>query len=132
VVAVAGGAAYLVTQGSESAGGKGGKGQKSAKATSPGEIEVTVLNGTAVPGLAAEYGDKVEGKGFQLGAVTNTSTSFTGSAVMFERGHAPEARRVAAALGISQVRLITPEISSVSGNAPVSVIVGEDNAAAEG
>ena len=127
-----GGAAYLVTQGSESAGGKGGKGQKPAKATSPGEIEVTVLNGTAVPGLAAEYGDKVEGKGFQLGAVTNTSTSFTDSVVMFERGHAPEARRVAKSLGISQVRLIAPEISSVSGNAPVSVIVGEDNAAAEG
>jgi hypothetical protein len=127
-VLVAGGIAYLVTQSSDSADGKGGK-AKSAKTTKPAEIEVTVLNGTAVPGLAAEFGDKVEGKGFQLGAVTNSSTSFADSVVMFERGHAPEARKVASALGISQVRLMSPEIESVSGDAPVSVIVGEDNAA---
>lgn len=128
---IAGGVAYLVTQGSDSADGKDGK-TKSAKAVKPAEIEVTVLNGTAVPGLAAEFGDKVEGKGFQLGAVTNSSTSFSGSVVMFDRGHAPEARKVAKALDISEVRLMTSDIESVSGGAPVSVIVGEDNAAAEG
>ena len=127
VIAIAGGAIYLVTQGSDSADGKGGK-AKSAKAVKPAEIEVTVLNGTAVPGLAAEFGDKVEGKGFQLGAVTNSSTSFGDSVVMFERGHAPEARKVAKALDISDVRLMTSDIESVSGGAPVSVIVGEDNA----
>ncbi|MDX6610516.1 MAG: LytR cell envelope-related transcriptional attenuator [Solirubrobacterales bacterium] len=128
LVLVAAGAAYLVTQGSDSANGKGGQGGKSAKATKPSEIEVTVLNGTAVPGLAAEFGNKVEGKGFQLGAVTNSATSFTNSVVMFERGHAPEARKVAKALGISQVRLMSADIESVSGGAPVSVIVGEENA----
>jgi len=127
VLVVAGGAAYLVTRGSDSADGKGGK-TKSAKAVKPGEIEVTVLNGTAVPGLAAEFGDKVEGKGFQLGAVTNSSTSFESSVVMFERGHKPEARKVAKALDISEVRLMTSDIESVSGGAPVSVIVGEDDA----
>lgn len=129
VLVVAGGVAYLITQGSDSADGKGGGKAKSAKSMKPGEIEVTVLNGTAVPGLAAEFGDKVEGKGFQLGAVTNSSTSFSGSVVMFERGHAPEARKVAKALGISEVRLMTSDIESVSDGAPVSVIVGEDNAA---
>lgn len=127
VLLLAAGAVYVATQGSDSADGKGGQ-AKSAKATKPGEIEVTVLNGTAVPGLAAEFGDKVEHKGFQLGAVTNSSTSFSESIVMFERGHAPEARKVAKALGISQVKLMTPDIESVSGGAPVSVIVGEDNA----
>jgi hypothetical protein len=30
------------------------------------------------------------------------------------------------------VRLMTSDIESVSGGAPVSVVVGEDNAAAEG
>lgn len=131
VVLIAAAGIYVATQGSDSADGKGGKAH-SAKATKPGEIEVTVLNGTAVPGLAAEYGDKVEHKGFQLGAVTNSSTSFSESIVMFERGHAPEARKVARALGISQVKLMTPDIESVSGGAPVSVIVGEDNASSEG
>lgn len=127
VLLIAAGAVYIATQGSDSADGKGG-GAKSAKATKPGEIEVTVLNGTAVPGLAAEYGGKVESKGFKLGAVTNSSTSFAESLVMFERGHAPEARKVARALGISQVKLMSADIESVSGGAPVSVIVGEDNA----
>ena len=131
VLLIAAGAVYVATQGSDSADGKGGK-AKSAKATKPGEIEVTVLNGTAVPGLAAEFGDKVEGKGFKLGAVTNSSTSFAESLVVFERGHAPEARKVAKALGISQVKLMSADIESVSGDAPVSVIVGEDNAATEG
>lgn len=128
VLLIAAGAVYVATQGSDSADGKGGK-AKSAKAISPGEIEVTVLNGTAVPGLAATYADKVERKGFKRGAVTNSSTSFAESLVMFERGHAPEARKVAKALGISQVKLMSADIESVSGGAPVSVIVGEDNAA---
>ncbi len=131
VLALAAGGVYLATQGSDSADGKRGSGSKAA-ATRPSEIEVTVLNGTAVPGLAAKFGDEVEQRGFQLGAVTNSSTSFTESVVMFERGNAPEARRVANALDISEVRLMTPEIASVSGGAPVSVVVGEDNASAEG
>ncbi len=131
LVAVAAGGAYLVTQGSDSADGKRGHG-KAAAQVKPAEIEVTVLNGTAVPGLAATFGDEVERKGFQLGAVTNSSTSFADSVVMFERGHAPEARRVAAALGISEVRLMTDDIAAVSAGAPVSVVVGEDNAATEG
>ena len=132
VILVAGGAIYVVTQGSDDATGKGGGQGKTAKALKPGEIEVTVLNGTAVPGLAATYGDKVERKGFQLGAVTNSATSFTDSVVMFKRGHAPEARRVASVLGISDVQLMSDEIESVSGSAPVSVIVGEDNASTSG
>jgi hypothetical protein len=131
VLLVAGGAIYVVTQGSDNADGKGAQG-KSAAALKPSEIEVSVLNGTAVPGLAATYGDKVERKGFELGAVTNSATSFTDSVVMFRRGHAPEARRVASVLGISDVRLMSADIASVSGGAPVAVIVGEDNAQTSG
>ena len=129
VLAVGGGIAYATLHGS--GGGAAGKSSKST-ATKPSEIEVTVLNGTAVEGLAGAYGNKVERKGFKLGAVTNSSSSFVESVVMFERGHAPEARRVAQALGIKQVRLMTSEIGSVSAGAPVAVIVGEDNAATTG
>jgi hypothetical protein len=128
-VAIAAGVAFAVLGGGGN-DGDGGKGARSASATTlqPSEIEVTVLNGTAVPGLAAQYGDKVERKGFQLGAVTNSSSSFVDSVVMFERGHAPEARRVAKELDISQVRLMTPEIASVAAGASVAVVIGEDNA----
>jgi LytR cell envelope-related transcriptional attenuator len=131
VVLVGGGVAYALLSGSdEGGGGKGGK-QAAAK-MQPSEVEVTVLNGTAVPGLAASYGDKVEGKGFKLGAVTNSSSSFADSVVMFTRGHKPEARVVARQLGISELELMSGEIESAAAGANVAVIVGEDNAAAAG
>ncbi len=129
VIAIGGGVAYLVTRGS--AGG-GGHGEQAAAKMQPSEVEVTVLNGTAVPGLAATYGDKVEGKGFKLGAVTNSSSSFSESVVMFGRGHAREARRVARELGISKLQLMTGEIESAAAGANVALIVGEDNAAEPG
>ncbi len=131
VLLIGGGVAYAALHGSGGGDG-GGKHGKSAGALKPGEIEVTVLNGTAVPGLAASYGDKVQRKGFKLGAVTNSSASFAESAVMYKRGHAPEGRLVAKDLGIKQVRLMTSDIGSVSAGAPVSVIVGEDNASSAG
>jgi hypothetical protein len=130
MLAIAGGAAYLITSGSSESSGKAGK-QASAK-LSPSEVEVAVLNGTAVPGLAASYGDKVEGKGFNLGAVTNSKSSFASSVVMFTHGHAPEAHKVATQLGISKLQLMSEEIEAVSAGANVAVIVGEDNAATSG
>ena len=45
---------------------------------------MSVLNGTAVSGLAGRFGDKLEGKGFTLGAVTNSTPSFADSVVMFK------------------------------------------------
>ena len=129
LVLVVGGAAYALLSGSDdNATGKGSK-QTAAK-LKPSDIEVTVLNGTAVPNLAATYGNKVEGKGFKLGAITNTSSSFTDSVVMFTRGHKPEAKKVAKQLQISTLQLMTKEIEEVSGEANVTVIVGEDNAEA--
>lgn len=130
IVAVAGGAVYVATQTSDNADGKGAPGRGAA--VRPGEIEVTVLNGTAVPGLAAKYADKVEGKGFRRGAVGNSSSSFVDSVVMFEAGHGREAHMVASALGISKVRQMTSDIAAVSANAPVAVIIGEEDAAASG
>jgi hypothetical protein len=124
--AVVAGAAYLVTQGGDDGKASGKRGGSAAPR--PAEIEVSVLNGTAVPGLAARFGDEVERRGFSLGAVTNSASSFSESVVMFARGSAPEARRVARALEIPEVRLMTTDIAEVSGGAPVSLVVGEDNA----
>jgi phage shock protein PspC (stress-responsive transcriptional regulator) len=129
VLAIIGGAAYLLLSGSDE-GAKGGGAKQAAAKLKPSEIEVTVLNGTAVPGLAASFGDKVEGKGFQLGAVTNSSASFAESVVMFKRGHKPEARTVGKQMGIAKMQLMSGEIESVSAGADVAVIVGEDNAEA--
>jgi hypothetical protein len=127
LIVIVGGGAYLLLSGSgESSSGQGSK-QTAAK-IKPSEIEVSVLNGTAVPGLAATFGDEVEEKGFELGAVTNSSASFSDSVVMFKRGHKPEASKVAKQLKIKKVQLMNGEIESVSGGSPVAVVVGEDNA----
>jgi len=143
-VLVVGGVAYAVLNnggGGSSSDHKGGSGRgdhsgKQAatkkKAASPGEIEVAVLNGTASEGLAATWGGKVEEKGFELGAVTNTESQFETSVVMYKNGHKPEAKEVAEKLSISQLQTMNSEVAGVSGNANVSVVVGEDNAPAEG
>ncbi|HET9197005.1 MAG TPA: LytR C-terminal domain-containing protein [Solirubrobacterales bacterium] len=129
VLAIAGGVAYLLLGGDDSSSGGNGAKQAAAK-VKPAEIEVSVLNGTSTPNLAATYGDKVEGKGFDLGAITNSSSSFAESVVMFKRGHKMEAQKVAKQLGISKLQLMSGEIESVSAGADVAVIVGEDNAEA--
>jgi hypothetical protein len=131
-VLVVGGVAYAVlNNGSSSSGSKGTHtGKQAAAKVKPGEIEVAVLNGTSVPGLAATYGDKVEKKGFELGAVTNSSSSFENSVVMFKQGRKPEAKEVAKQLQIKKLEPMSKEVAQVSGEANISVIVGEDNAAA--
>lgn len=132
-VLVVGGVAYAVlNNGGGEAKGDGNGGQAAAKKVKPGEIEVAVLNGTAVSGLAATWGAKVESKGFELGAVTNSESEFEESVVMFKKGNKPEAKEVAKRLSISKVQPMNNEVAQVSGTAKVSIIVGEDNAPAEG
>lgn len=131
LIVIVGGVAYAVVQGSgDEADGKSGK--QASHAVKPSEIEVTVLNGTAVEGLAGSYGDMVERRGFQLGAVTNSRSSFSESVVMFEHGNGREGHRVADSLEISRVRPMTAEIASLSAGAPVAVVIGEDNASSAG
>jgi len=132
---LAGGVAFAVLGGSDdSAGGKGGggKGKQASKALKPSEIEVTVLNGTAVDGLAGTYGDMVERRGYQLGAVTNSRSSFSESVVMFDRGDGRAAHRVADSLDISRVQPMNAEIASLAAGAPVAIVIGEDNASTAG
>lgn len=138
IVLVGGGVAYAVLNsgGSDEAKGDGhsksGKTATAAKKVKPGEIEVAVLNGTEATGLAATWGDKAETKGFEVGAITNTTSTFENSVVMFESGAAPEAKQVAKQLKIHKVQPMTAEVSGVSNGAKVSVVVGEDNVPAEG
>lgn len=129
---VGGGVAYAALHGF--GGDDGAKGGKNAGGgvAKPSEIEVAVLNGTAEAGLAASYGDLAENKGFALGKVANSDSPFEESVVMFKRGSAPEAHRVAKALGISKVQLMSQEITESTGGASVSVVVGEDNASSAG
>lgn len=129
VIVLGGGVAFAATQ---LFGGEEGshKGAAAAAGSRPSEIEVAVLNGTAVSGLAGRFGDRLERDGFNLGAVTNSTSSFSQSVVMFARGHKPEARMVARDLGIGNVTLMTAAVASTAAGAPIAVIVGEDRAGA--
>jgi hypothetical protein len=145
LVLIGGGVAYAVLNtgggsdngksaksGGNGNGGGNAKQASAGKAVKPEEIEVAVLNGTEAPGLAAAWGDKAEAKGFEVGAITNTTSTFENSVVMFENGAAPEAKTVAKQLQIHKVQPMTAEVSGVSNGAQVSVVVGEDNVPAEG
>ena len=134
LVLIAGGVAYAVLSGSdEAASGGGGQGKQVAKVqVKPGEVEVAVLNGTSTPGLAATFGDQIESKGYQLGAVTNSNEPAEASVVMFTNGHKPEAKKIAKQLQISDVKAMTTSIKEDSGGANVAVIIGEDDAAEAG
>jgi hypothetical protein len=101
-------------------------------ALKPGQIEVSVLNGTSSPGLAAQISDKLESDGFRTGAIGNSTSSFTESVVMFRRGHKPEADKVAKDLNIRQVRLMIPDVKDRSSPATVAVVAGEDMVSATG
>lgn len=134
LVLVVGGVGYALLSGSDedAKGGSNGKQAAASKQVKPSEVEVAVLNGTSTPGLAATFGDEVEGRGYQLGAVTNSDEPAETSVVMFTRGHRPEAKKVAKQLQIGEVQMMTTEIKADSGEANVAVIIGEDDAAEAG
>lgn len=92
------------------------------------DVDVAVLNGTAVPGLAAKVGDDVDTSGYALGVVTNSDIPADESMVLYERGHEEEARAVARDLGIDAVDLIDSGSSALAEGADVVVIAGEDRA----
>jgi hypothetical protein len=103
--------------------------KKSAPAVAPDKITVAVLNGTSIPGLAAQVGDRVDAEGFTLGTVSNASQTQgqrANSVAMYAPGHASDARRVARRLGIGNVTRVDSETQGIAGDASVVVIVGSD------
>ena len=96
----------------------------------PSTVTVSVLNGTTVPGLAAQIGDEVESQGFQRGNVANAlDQQRTTSTVLFVEGAEREAQLVARRLGIATVEPIDPDSQALGGSASVVVIVGADQTA---
>jgi hypothetical protein len=93
----------------------------------PAEVTVAVLNGTTVPGLAAQIGDRIETFGFDLGTVTNsTDQQRAESVVLFAPGHQREAAVVARRLSIPQRERADAESQGLAGDATVVVIAGID------
>jgi hypothetical protein len=108
-------------------GGESGQGPKPG-AIVPGEVDVAVLNGTSVPGLAAKVGDDVRVNGFRLGAVTNSRDQFDQTVVMYAPGQQRAARKVAHDLGVKPLQPIDRQTEQAAGDADVVVIAGADRA----
>ncbi len=104
---------------------EGGRPQQPG-AVVPGNVEVAVLNGTSVPGLAAKVADDVEANEFRLGDVTNSANPYDQTVVMFARGQQPAAEKVARALGVKPVQPIDKQTERLAGGADVVVIAGAD------
>ena len=102
---------------------------KKAAPVAPDKITVAVLNGTSIPGLAAQVGDRVDAEGFTLGTVSNASQTQgqrANSVAMYAPGHQRDASRVARRLGIRNVQRVDADTQSIAGDASVVVIVGSD------
>ena len=97
-------------------------------AVDPGEVDVAVLNGTSVPGLAAKVGDDVRVNGFRLGAVTNSRDQFDQTVVRYAPGQRREAKKVAHDLGVKPLQPIDRQTEQTAGDADVVVIAGADRA----
>lgn len=94
----------------------------------PGDVDVAVLNGTSVPGLAAKVGDDVRVNGFKLGTVSNSRRQFDQTVVMYEPRQKRAAEKVAHDLGVQPVQPIDRQTEQASGDADVVVIAGADRA----
>jgi LytR cell envelope-related transcriptional attenuator len=106
-----------------------GNGGKKKPAVAPGNVTVAVLNGTTVPNLAREVGERAESHGFQVGTVANTADQEqqrAESVVLYAPGHVREAQAVNKRLGIGQRERIDPASRELAGDATVVVIAGAD------
>ncbi len=92
---------------------------------------VSVLNGTAVQGLARGASTKVIERGYTEGIVkTNVDQQVPTTAVYYVKGSNRQARDIARILGLDAavVKPIIPAIQAAGGDAPVVVVVGLDQA----
>lgn len=131
VVVVGAAAAFAATSlMSDDSGGGGGAGTGSGKNRTgseipPGQVQVAVLNGTGgvETGIAAEYANALEQKGYQLGTVTDAPTTFTDSVVMYQPGEKAAAKQVGADVGVKQTGAVTSEVAGTA-SAMVTVVIG--------
>jgi hypothetical protein len=92
------------------------------------DVTVSVLNGTTVPGLAAQVADEIERGGFKRGAVTNAADQQRASTVVtYAPNYLRAAQEVGALLKVSSIAPIDQGTQAIAGpDADVVVTVGTD------
>jgi len=105
----------------------GGGGQKGADlACAPGQTKVAVLNSTAETGLAAGFAGDLKDRQYNVGPISNTSTPFEASTVMFAPGEEACAPEIGPIVSIQASDPMSQEVREISEGAAVSVVLGED------
>lgn len=91
-------------------------------------VQVVVLNGTKITGLAAVVGDQVDQAGFTLKFAGNRGDGqeYIKSTVYYSPGKKLEAEEVAKELQIDSVKPVDEGTAAAGGNAPVIVVTGSD------
>jgi hypothetical protein len=101
-----------------------------AAAPKPGTYEVSVLNGTTVPGLARGVANRLQNTRFKIGTVTNAATQDrSATLVEFAPGHRAEGDAVAKAIDVNSdsIQALTPGSKTIAGESAVVVVtVGSD------
>ncbi|HXF00685.1 MAG TPA: LytR C-terminal domain-containing protein [Solirubrobacterales bacterium] len=133
VLAVVVGAVIVVgvlTSGFGLVGDEDGKGHRHGGG-SP-KPTVAILNGTGVPGLAAQVDKEVvRAAGYKTGPIDNAGSTVTSTVAMFAPGHEADAKRLAKAveaqLGKTPTQAMTSDISSLAGSAKLALALGVDD-----
>lgn len=131
VVVLGAAAAFAATSlmGDDSGGrnqaGNGSGKKQAGSQIPPGSIQVAVLNGTGgvETGIAAEYANALEQKGYQLGTVTDAPAIFDDSVVMYESGEEAAAKQVGRVVGVRRTAPVTSEVAGTA-SAMVTVVIG--------
>jgi hypothetical protein len=123
----------VVTSGFGLVGGGGGGGDGKHAGTAKPKPTVAVINGTAVPGLAATVEQKVVKKsGYKSGPVGNANASVNQTVVEYTNGMRSDAQKFAAAvkkeLGDTPVQPMTPETKAAAGKVDLALVLGLDDA----
>jgi hypothetical protein len=67
------------------------------------ETSVLVLNGNGIPGAAAAEASRARARGYQVAGTGNAAQSYGKTVVMYRPGRRPEAKRLAAEMGVTLV-----------------------------
>jgi LytR cell envelope-related transcriptional attenuator len=86
-------------------------------------VQVQVLNGTDVQGLARRAADKLQAKGYGIQAVKNAVNMYDHTIVYYQPGFQRNASEVVGTLGTGTVK---PAPANLQKDVPLTVVVGKD------
>jgi hypothetical protein len=97
-------------------------------AINPADVEVAVLNGTSINGLAGKVASDIDAAGYKVGAITNTAPGVERTEVFYADHQKPAAEKVARDIGVDKVDSVPKDVADLVGSADVIVVAGEDRA----